>query len=439
MKKTKNSYLLVVAAILLVGIGFVQTGIDPIYPQFLPKRQVLTKGEVKETNLMLELPQQFLGLAVAGFREMAAGLLWVRADEFFHTGNYKAVMPVIRLTTWLDPHQIDVYSTGAWHLDFNFTDSYERSDRRYIPSAIALLKEGIANNPRNYDLYFELAWTHYNLKAKDPIRAVEWAEKAAQLPAIDANTGKEVDRPAFVDRMLAHLYEKAGMLDDADRQWRKTILKYKEKVDKKADDYMSALDVEVAERNYKLFLMRRAWREKDVNPPVDVDFEVKVKRLKPKVLSITGKANLVAASEYKNLVSEEETNYWRDKPATELWRDGARVTIMLTDLDYKPAEVTTFSWDVDDSVTVLVDDVRISKGEFSAVIDMGSDPHMYGFKADKYKLTLIFNPQHAPDFIQDRLGWRGEGMTDKNYLDKSTIPGYNVIKWEKVYDRKELI
>ena len=29
---------------------------------------------------------------------------------------------MIRIITWLDPHFIDVYETGAWHMDYNFTD-----------------------------------------------------------------------------------------------------------------------------------------------------------------------------------------------------------------------------------------------------------------------------------------------------------------------------
>ena len=65
-------------------------------------------GGIKATGLD---PGQFLA-AMAGFREMIAGILWVRADSFFDTGNYDAILPIIRLVTWLDPHQLDVYATG---------------------------------------------------------------------------------------------------------------------------------------------------------------------------------------------------------------------------------------------------------------------------------------------------------------------------------------
>ena len=69
--------------------------------------------------------------SVAGLREMVAGILWIESDEYFHTGQFDAILPVIRLLTWLDPRQIEVYSTGAWHIGYNFTDEQNRSDRRY--------------------------------------------------------------------------------------------------------------------------------------------------------------------------------------------------------------------------------------------------------------------------------------------------------------------
>ena len=46
---------------------------------------------------------------------------------------------------------------------------------------------------------------------------------------------------------------------------------------------------------------------------------------------------------------------------------------------------------------------------------------MYSFKAPRYKVMVWFspnNPNDAPIQVQDRIGWLGEGMTDKNYLVK---------------------
>jgi hypothetical protein len=67
------------------------------------------------------LPFEYSLAALSGFRQVIAGLLWVRSDAFFHSGNYDAILPMIRLITWLDPNWLDVYATGAWHLMYNFT------------------------------------------------------------------------------------------------------------------------------------------------------------------------------------------------------------------------------------------------------------------------------------------------------------------------------
>jgi hypothetical protein len=71
----------------------------------------------------------------------------VRSDSFFHSGNYDAILPCIRLITWLDPTGWTPTRTGAWHLMYNFTDTDQRSDRRYLPAGLSLLREGIANPP----------------------------------------------------------------------------------------------------------------------------------------------------------------------------------------------------------------------------------------------------------------------------------------------------
>jgi len=57
------------------------------------------------------------------------------------------------------------------------------------------------------------------------------------------------------------------------------------------------------------------------------------------------------------------------------------------------------------------------KGKFGPrEVDMSKDPKMYSFAKDKYELIVSFNPRNAPEFVQDRYGWSGEGLTDKNFL-----------------------
>src|SRR2546423_5152713 len=126
-----------------------------------------------ERSSVMGLSNEFILGPALGLQQAVAGALWVRADEFFHEGDYDAILPLVRMVTWLDPHQLDVYITGAWHLSYNFTDANERSDRRYIPAAQKLLEEGFANNPDVYDIPFELGWENID-KIKNYPRAEHW-------------------------------------------------------------------------------------------------------------------------------------------------------------------------------------------------------------------------------------------------------------------------
>ena len=146
---------LVAAVLLLASAGVLQAKIDP-------EAKRLHGAEVDLSKVSGGLNNEFMLLPLLGFREAAAGLLWVRCDEFFHSGDYDAILPLVRIITLLDPHAENVYVTGAWHLSYNFTDSSERSDRRYIAPSQALLDEGIRNNPEIPDVKFEKAWQNYD-------------------------------------------------------------------------------------------------------------------------------------------------------------------------------------------------------------------------------------------------------------------------------------
>src|SRR5579871_3001751 len=147
--------LLVGAAVMVAMAAGLQGMIDPVAAEY-------HKGEANIAQTSGALNNEFMLLPLLGFREAAAGLLWVRCDEFFHSGDYDAILPLVRIITLLDPHAENVYVTGAWHLSYNFTDANERSDRRYIAPAMALLDEGIANNPDIPDIKFEKGWEEYD-------------------------------------------------------------------------------------------------------------------------------------------------------------------------------------------------------------------------------------------------------------------------------------
>jgi len=494
VSRSKRLSLVALALVLLVTVGIIQEPLDflrydPASKSGLQPANIIDKDK-KETSLLFDLSLQFIGAAAIGMREAVASLLWVRADEFFHSGEYEAILPLVRIVTWLDPHQLDVYSTGAWHLDYNFTDSEERSDRRYIPPAIALMREGIRNNPEIYDMYFDLGWMHYLQKIKDYDNAAYWIGEATKRDAKDIMTGKTMSRPGFVRRMYAHACEKSGNLDEAERQWELALAEMEKNLREKRENSFYT-EVDVCKKNLGLMCLRKAWRygdiaayergikvletlgnpdprqeqatkaakaelvkwkaigkmPRDIDPPVDAKLEIKWKKIKSKVILVEGTANLLPSEYYKNLVSEPYTLWYQENQQLpperqEKWRTGCKLRILLADYDYdysKLSDQDRFDWEIDKTQTVLMDEVAIYNGKFSIKLDMSKDPDMYSFSKDKYKLVVWFNPQDAPDHIQDRIGWNGEGLTDAKYLDTKTRPGVKMLRAEFVLKKSDIL
>lgn len=495
MGSDRRKLLILLIVVGFIAVGVLQSVIDPV--QIKMAEAAKGKGGPDRGELMVQLPGQFIVASAAGFREVIAGALWIRADTFFHSGRYHAIIPIVRLVTWLDPHNIDVYITGAWHLDYNFVDQGQMSDKRYIPASIALLEEGIANNPDIWDLYFELGWTHYTKKLMDDDKAIYYLEQACKRPGLDPNTGEKIPRMEFVDHMLAHSYENAGRLGDAMRVWKNCaarISKRIKKTHKQAVILDDPTEMRVVDRNLSLMLLRLGWRygdmkaykegleiakgrggmsplfdkwaiegaEKDYarriaanNPPRDAlkplntHFEVAWKKAGPKAILIRGKINLVPASEYKDMASECFTHWYQDNVVKanadrrKYWQDGCRVYWRLQDYDYKMPEKNSFDFQIDTSQMVVWDGLYVSGGQFSQLIDLSnpSDASMYPFKAKKYRLTVWWTPEYpTPDFVQDRVGWRGEPIVDKpEYLDTKTRPGFKMLKKEWIIDREQLL
>jgi len=80
---------------LIAGVILTQRLIDPAVAE-------LHKGE--KHGSFIGLSNEFILGPMLGLQQAVAGALWVRADEFFHEGDYDAILPIVRMVTWLDPH-----------------------------------------------------------------------------------------------------------------------------------------------------------------------------------------------------------------------------------------------------------------------------------------------------------------------------------------------
>lgn len=383
-----------------------QAKIDPERAQFQPGKQGVGALMTQVDNNPVVLPGQFMAGALIGFREVIAGLLWVRCDDFFHNGNYETIVPLIRLITWLDPHQIDVYSVGGWHLAYNFTDTAQRADYRYLPASVALLEEGVKQNPGVADLEIDLGFVVYQLKAMDFQNSIYWLNRAA-----DEKTATYTP-----SRLLAHAYERSGDLDGTDRQWKKCIAIGKRQVAKNPADVGAKIHLGVSLKNYDGFLARRALRADLPKHQTDVHFDAAFKRVGPKVFQISGSINLPK---------------------------GSRIELQLLDDNFKPVVMKTFSWNIDQNVTELVENgihgIYVDKHKFSRKYDLSKDVKQYPLKRDSYTLKVIFDPrQNNSADIGNIVGFVGEGLADQKYLDTSE---HGVRKLVKVFhlQRKDLL
>lgn len=408
VKRNSKIILLLIAVILVPIVVQLQKAIDPQRAQFQPGKGI-SSVMTNVGNNPVVLPSQFIAGTLIGFREVVAGLLWVRTDEFFHSGNFDAIVPMIRMITWLDPHQVDVYSTGAWHLSYNFTDSAERADRRYLGPAIKFMEEGIENNPEVWDIKLGLGFMIHALKTLDFKETIRWELEAS----------KSKDAKLYVHRQLAHAYIKDGNIDAAIKQWRKCVDQGIElqKLDPEDREYFT--HYEVSRRNLDDLLIRRANRASLPQRQKKIIMEAKIRKIAPKQLVLVGKTNLP---------------------------DGARIDFILADSDFRDYNEKTmdqFTWDVDPNETACYETgmhgILVTKGKFQSKFNFSKDPKMYPFKKDKYTLTLGFNPRTAGVAVQDVVGWSGEGISnDSKYLDTST-PGLKRLRKVITLSKSDII
>ncbi|MFQ3669230.1 MAG: tetratricopeptide repeat protein, partial [Fimbriimonadaceae bacterium] len=369
-------------------------------------------------------PGQLL-VALAGFRELVAGILWVRADSFFDSGNYDAILPMIRLVTWLDPSQIDVYATGMWHIGYNFTDEQSRSDRRYIPQALALGREGARFNDHTYELFFELGWMWYHKIDDDYENAVKWWEEAHKRP--DIIPGRR--------NTLGMAYQRNGQVQEALDLYFRLLEDMQRRVE--ADESFSNRQIrDTIENNIDTMLVRmaqRGWFAQqrndgsfetggyDVNPPFDVGFSARVTVEEPRVIRVEGT--------------------WNVRPV------GTRVRIVLRDVDFPNAKPAGMIWDSAEAVdlniptgwTFMQDQLFVRDRRFNRRIDMSKDLTMYPMKSENYVIEFYYNPRSAPPHIQDKFGWNGEGMTDRNFLNSEVRPGQRVMFTSLTLTRDQLL
>jgi hypothetical protein len=108
----------------------------------------------------------FTTKALGGFRGLIANALWIRASELQEQGKYFEMVQLADWITKLEPHLPAVWVHLAWNMSYNISIKFnDYADRwMWVERGITLLRdEGLKYNPKEPNIYRELAW-HFQHK-----------------------------------------------------------------------------------------------------------------------------------------------------------------------------------------------------------------------------------------------------------------------------------
>jgi tetratricopeptide (TPR) repeat protein len=97
-----------------------------------------------------------------GYTGLLANIYWTRAVQYFgkkhiqRSKRFDLLYPLLDLTTSLDPHLLPAYEFGATFLTQTPPEGSGQADK-----AVQLLSKGIAANPEEWRLYYNLGFVQY--------------------------------------------------------------------------------------------------------------------------------------------------------------------------------------------------------------------------------------------------------------------------------------
>jgi len=164
-----------------------------------------------EDALYIDSPKM-VERASLGFKGLMACIYWTRAVQYFghrhydRAHSYNELAPLLQITTALDPKLVTAYQFGASFLAPPPPNGAGQPER-----AIELMQYGIAHNPENWNLYYDLGFVYYT-ELKDYKKASETFAKGADIPGA----------LPFMHVMAARTAEHAGDLTTARMLWSAT-------------------------------------------------------------------------------------------------------------------------------------------------------------------------------------------------------------------------
>jgi hypothetical protein len=194
----------------------------------------MQRGSLPQESLYVSSPKVLRRLSL-GYTGLLADIYWTRAVQYFgeqhHAGSsdFRLLAPLLEVTTELDPRLLPAYQFGA-----NFLGPPPPNGAGLPGAALSLMKFGIAHNPGQWRLYYNLGFLYYT-ELKDYPKAADAFMRGAQLP------GTNQFMPILAARMAQH----AGEFDTARMLWFTTYQSTKDAdVRQNAVDHLRALQVD---------------------------------------------------------------------------------------------------------------------------------------------------------------------------------------------------
>lgn len=150
--------------------------------------------------------------ASVGFDGLMACIYWTRTVQYFghrhydRAHTYNELAPLLEITTTLDPHLLPAYQFGA-----SFLAPRPPAGAGEPVRAIQLMEYGIAHNPDNWHLYYDLGFVYYT-ELKDYRNAAKVFERGSKVP----------DAHPFMKIMAAQMALHAGDFSTARMLWSAT-------------------------------------------------------------------------------------------------------------------------------------------------------------------------------------------------------------------------
>lgn len=170
-----------------------------------------------------------------GYTGLMADIYWTRAVQYFGeqhhkgSGDFRLLAPLLQVTVELDPHMLPPYQFGA-----NFLGPQPPNGAGRPGDAMMLLKYGIAHNPDQWRLYYNLGFLYFT-EFKDYPKAAEAFARGAQLPVTNE----------YMPILAARMAQQGGEFETSRILWYSTYQSTKEAaIRQNAVDHLRALQVD---------------------------------------------------------------------------------------------------------------------------------------------------------------------------------------------------